>query len=326
MLEILSASPFCTIQDSGRAAWRPFGLPAAGPMDPFAFTAANLLLGNPPGAAGIEIGPGELTLRSWDDCLIALAGPGLALRVDGAIMPDWSAVFVPAGSSLQIERSGAGVWGYLAVSGGLQTELIMGSRAAYRPAGLGQAVSPGALLSTAAQPPDVGLRAGATLPPAGRPPYSLDLHLAALPGPHVGRFTPEALAAFHSAVFSVSGLADRTGYRLDGPRLDHVRSGAQGDGADILSAGLLPGCVQVPASGQAVVLMADAPTSGGYTQIASLPALDRALLAQVPPGEGRIRFREVSLAVAQARTQEQWKILRTGIQPTETENLGWAGG
>lgn len=323
MLSILSSSPFCSVQDSGRDGWQRFGLPAAGPMDPFAFSAANLLLGNPPGAAGIEIGPGGLAMRSSEDCLIALAGPGLKLRIDGAALPAWTALYLPAGALLEVDLSG-GVWGYLAVAGGVQTEPILGSRALYRPAGLGQAVLAGVQLPSAPQPPDLRLRAGASLAPAARPPYSTDLELAALPGPHLERFTPQALETFFSAVYSVSNLADRTGYRLDGPQLAHVDEGPQG--ADILSAGLLPGCVQVPASGQPLVLMADAPTSGGYTQIASLPALDRALLAQVPPGEGRIRFRQVSLAEAQTRTQRQWKLLRSGIQPAGDEALGWAGG
>jgi allophanate hydrolase len=87
----------------------------------------------------------------------------------------------------------------------------------------------------------------------------------------------------------------------------------------------MPGCVQVPASGQPLVLMADAPTSGGYTLIASLPARDRALLAQVPPGEGQFTFHPVALAEAQACAQAHWQALRAAIQPAEDHWIGYIG-
>lgn len=317
MLEILSATPFCSIQDSGRAGFQRFGLPAAGPMDPFAFAAANLLAGNAPqdGAAALEIGLGGLALRGHADCLVALAGPGLALRCDGLALPAWTAVYLPAGALVEVERSGPGVWGYLAVCGGLLTPPVMGSRAFYRPAGLGQAVQPGDRLPIAPQPAGFRQRAGAGLPTEARLPYSLDLNLCALPGPQQDRFTAQALETFYAAPFSLSEACDRTGYRLEGPRLAHTAAGA-----DILSAGVTPGCVQVPAAGRPLVLMADAPTSGGYALIASLPAPERALLAQVPPGAGQIRFRPVELDEAQARTRAQWQKLRAGIQPAED---GW---
>lgn len=317
MLEILSSSPFCSVQDGGRDGWQRFGLPAAGPMDRFAFCAANLLVGNPQDAAAIEIGLGGLALRCQDDCLIALGGPGLTLRCDGVELPCWSSIYLPAGSLLEIERSGAGVWGYLAVYGGVQSDPVMGSRAAYRPAALGQFVHPGDCLPTAPQPRDLRLRAGAFLPPAERPPYALALDLRALPGPQQERFTAGALETFYSAAYRVSAASDRTGYRLEGPRLAHTAAGA-----DVLSAGVTPGCVQVPASGQPLVLMADAPTSGGYTLIASLPALDRALLAQVPPDEGEVRFHQVTLAEAQARSQTQWRKLCDGLEQ-EYPALSW---
>lgn len=316
MLEILSAAPFCSVQDPGRAGFQRFGLPAAGPMDPFAFAASNLLAGNAPqnGAAALEIGLGGLALRCHADCLVALAGPGLSLRCDGLTLPAWTAIYLPAGALLEVERSGPGVWGYLAVCGGLLTPSVMGSRAFYRPAGLGQAVQPGDQLPIAPQPAGFRMRAGACLPPGARLPYSLDFVLCALPGPQQDHFTAEALETFYSAPFSLSEACDRTGYRLQGPRLAHTAAGA-----DILSAGVTPGCVQVPAAGQPLVLMADAPTSGGYALIASLPAPDRALLSQVPPGEGQIRFRAVDLEQAQARSRAAWQKLSGGIQPAEDD-------
>lgn len=320
MFEILSASPFCSIQDAGRHGWQRFGLPAAGPMDPFAHAAANLLVGNADGAAALEIGLGGLTLRSGEDCLVAVTGPGIQLRRDGQWQPAWTALYLPRGAALEVERSGPGVWAYLAVAGGFQTPLLMGSRATYLPAGLGTLLQPGDMLPIALQPRDISQRAGLFMPLTAQPPYSLFPFLGVLPGPHVGHFTAGALDDFFSASFNVSLTSDRTGYRLDGPPLPHTAAGA-----DILSAGLLPGCVQVPASGQPLVLMADAPTSGGYTQIASLSQLERARLAQIPPGEGQIRFVELTLGESQATTWMAWHTLRAGIHEDDGQGIGWVG-
>ncbi len=320
MFEILFSSPFSSIQDAGRHGWQRFGLPAAGPMDPFAHAAANLLVGNAEGAAAIEIGLGGLVLRSHEDCLVAVTGPGIQVRRDGQWLAAWTSHYLPRGASLEVERSGPGVWAYLAVAGGFQTPLVMGSRSTYLPAGLGTRLQPGDVLPIAPQPRDLSQRAGTFLPLKSLPQYSLFPYLGMLPGPHIEHFPASALDDFLHATFSVSHTADRTGYRLDGPPLVHNDAGA-----DILSAGTLPGCVQVPASGQPVVLMADAPTSGGYTQIASLSQLDRALLAQIPPGEGQIRFVELTLEEVQARTRLAWRTLRNGLQPDDEQAIGWVG-
>jgi antagonist of KipI len=320
MLSILSSSPFCSVQDAGRPGWARFGLPAAGPMDPFAHAAANLLVGNAEGAAALEIGLGGMALRSDEDCLVAVTGPGIQLSRDGQPLPAWSALYLPRGALLEVERNRPGVWAYLAVAGGFQTPLLMGSRAAYLPAGLGTRLQPGDELPIAPQPADLSLRAGLVLPCEARPPYSLSPHLGVLPGPHFGQFTAGALDDFFSASFAVSPASDRTGYRLDGPLLAHTAAGA-----DVLSTGTLPGCIQVPASGQPLVLMADAPASGGYTQIASLSRFDRALLAQIPPGEGQIRFVPLTLGEAQARTRLAWHELRAGIRRDDSQAIGWVG-
>lgn len=321
MLSILSCSPFSSIQDAGRHGWRRFGLPAAGPMDPFAHAAANLLVGNAEGAAALEIGLGGVALRSDEDCLVAVAGPGMQLRRDGQWVPAWTALYLPRGASLEVERSGPGVWAYMAVAGGFQTPLVMGSRSTYLPAGLGTRPQSGDMLPVTPQPRDISQRAGLFMPPEACPPYSLlSPRLGVLPGPHFDHFTAGALDDFFSATFSVSLASDRTGYRLEGLPLAHTAAGA-----DILSAGLLPGCVQVPASGQPMVLMADAPTSGGYTLIASLSQLERALLAQIPPGDGQIRFVEFTLGESQACTWMAWHTLRAGIQEDDGQRISWVG-
>ena len=116
--------------------------------------------------------------------------------------------------------------------------------------------------------------------------------LRAIPGPQDHLFTPEALDRFFSAEYRVRATSDRVGCRLEGPALAH--SGA----AEIASDGMLPGCVQVPPDGQPIVMGADSPTTGGYPKIATVIRADRARLAQLVPGQARVRFVAVTVADA----------------------------
>jgi allophanate hydrolase len=112
-------------------------------------------------------------------------------------------------------------------------------------------------------------------------------------GPQDDHFPPAAVAAFLDASWSVGAASDRVGCRLAGPRLAH--RGA----AEIVTDGMVPGCVQVPPDGQPIVMGADAPTTGGYPKIATVITADLPLLAQLPPGSGRVRFAAVSVEEAQ---------------------------
>jgi len=106
-------------------------------------------------------------------------------------------------------------------------------------------------------------------------------------------------------------LSDRMGYRLEGAQLTHQGS------PDLLSEGMAPGAVQVPAGGQPIVMMADSPTTGGYPKIAAVVSADLHLLAQCPPGSGRVRFRETTVESAQKRFRAQMEGLKNGIIDAE---------
>src|SRR5512142_2042139 len=110
MLEVLDVGGLATIQDSGRSGWRRFGVPLAGPMDRFAFDAANLLAGNSPDAAALEIGAGDIVLRAQYDCVIAVAGAGFELSVNDWAFPLWGSFFVRGGWSVRLTQSGFGTW------------------------------------------------------------------------------------------------------------------------------------------------------------------------------------------------------------------------
>src|SRR5215207_4737866 len=127
-LTVIEASGLATIQDSGRKGWRRFGVPASGPMDMFAFQAANKLVGNPMDCAAIEIGLGDVIFQALHDCIIAVAGCGYSLSAYAWDFPLWSSFLLRAGWMIRLNKVDSGMWAYLAVNGGIQTPPMLDSR------------------------------------------------------------------------------------------------------------------------------------------------------------------------------------------------------
>ncbi len=311
MFEILDAGGLATIQDAGRPGWRRFGVPFAGPMDRFAFQAANLLVGNDADAAVVEVGAGDLTLRAQYDCVIAVAGAGYRLAVGAWDFPLWGSCFVRGGSTIQLTRSGFGMWAYLAAAGGLSLPRVLGSQATYlrgRFGGLdGRPLQPGNVLHSRGPSRLLMEAAARILPEAARPPYGPSPILDAILGPQAGRFSPDDLAAFFSSEYRITSASDRMGYRLQGAPL---RSNQQ---PELTSEGLAPGCVQVPADGQPIAMMADSATAGGYPKIACITSAALPLLAQCTPGQDGVRFRQVRVEAAQAGYRRVMTALQSAI-------------
>ena len=302
VLRVLACGPATSVQDGGRAGWQRYGLSASGPMDPLAFAAANVLLGNPPGTAAIELGPGGGRFRAEGGALrLALTGAVSAASVEGAAMA-WHRSFVlREGETLRIAPPREGVFATLGIGGGLDLPSAMGSLALHRRAALG---------GLDGRP----LREGDALPVAGEAPSGeSDLRLDPVPlerdrpvrvvlGPQADRFTEAGLATLLDAEFRVSGRADRMGYQLDGPAVAHGEGGF-----NIVSDGTVPGSIQVPGEGRPIVLMADRQTTGGYPKIATVISADLRRIAQRRPGD-RVRFEavEVATAVRLARERAAW--------------------
>jgi len=289
----------CSVQDEGRFGYEKFGVPASGPMDHFALRAANLLVENPRGAACIEFGVEGPRFSFGEDCLVAVTGAGFNLFVQAQPMPLWMAIVVRRGWEVQLEKVPGGNWGYLAVSGGITTQEVMGSRATYLRAGFGgyhgRLLQAGDAIPTGRPPYSfIGL-AGRQVLPAVRPAYSQAPVLEVVLGPQEECFPPEGVHTFLSQPYQVSITSDRMGYRLEGAAIPHR------DGADILSDGMMFGSVQVPASGQPIVMMSEHPTTGGYTKIATLVSADLPLLAQCIPGKSEVHFKLTSVPAAQEK-------------------------
>ena len=296
-LEVIEANGLATIQDSGRTGWKRFGVPSSGPMDIFAFHAANLLAGNSARHDAIELGLGDITFRAQRDCVIAIAGIGYALSVYIWEFPLWSSYYVRAGWQIRLRKMDSGMWAYLAISGGIQTQPVLGSSSTYLRGHFGgfegRQLQAGDRI-TAASHFSYEL-AGRTLPEENRPKYQENPILGVIMGPQWDYFTKESIETFLSSEYSISLTSDRMGYRLEGPPL------IQRGNKELISEGMTSGAIQVPSNGLPIVIMADGPPTGGYPKIGAVASADLPLLAQCVPNQSRIRFRETTVAKAQKK-------------------------
>lgn len=310
-LEVVDIGGLATIQDFGRKGWRRFGVPASGPMDMFAFQAANTLAGNPIECAVIEIGLGDATFQATQDCVIAVTGLGYTLSIYLWEFPAWNSFFVRTGWKIHLSKMDDGMWSYLAVTGGIQTQRVLGSRSTYLRGAFGgfegRQLQTGDTIRTEnlAHLP-YGL-AGRSLTEAARPNYQDHPTLDIIMGPQTEYFSEKSITTFLSSEYSISLTSDRMGYRLEGPLL------TQRGKTELISEGMTFGAIQVPSSGQPIVMMADCPSTGGYPKIGTVAGADLPLLAQCVPNRSRVRFQETSVAKAQKRYRALMGGLNGGI-------------
>ncbi|MGI4887324.1 MAG: biotin-dependent carboxyltransferase family protein [Janthinobacterium lividum] len=319
-LSILHPGLLTTVQDLGRPGYQKDGVVVGGALDACALRVANLLVGNPEGAAGLEITLRGPRLRFGAGALLALAGADLSPTLDGQAVGLNRPVWAPAGAELAFGAPRAGCRAYLAVAGGVAVAPVLGSRATYLRAGLGgwhgRALQAGDELPVGA-PTALGQQLrlelagnqtswaqarwtpGPQLCPVPRPSPVV----RAVRGPEYGQFSAASQRAFWEAPFAITAAADRMGYRLQGPALARLTD------AELLSSTVTHGTVQVPANGQPIVLLADRQTTGGYPRLAQVITADFGALAQAAPGQA-LRFQEVSLAEAQALYLAQERALR----------------
>jgi biotin-dependent carboxylase-like uncharacterized protein len=270
-----------TIQDLGRWGFQSRGVPVAGPMDPVSHRLANALVGNSRDAALLEVTLLGPELEFEDERLVAVAGAEFDLWLDGRQVPSQAPFTVASGSHLRFGARRQGARGYLAVSGGFAVAPTLGSRSTHLVSAMG-GVGGRALMAGDRLPlGDAARLHGLALAPQTAIVALPDHHatIRVLPGPQVEYFTPDALDVLQSAPYVVAQNSDRMGFRLEGPRLAHAR------GADIISDATPLGVLQVPASGQPILLMADRQTTGGYPKIATVIASDMTIAGQLAPAD-----------------------------------------
>jgi len=313
-LRFVSAGLLTTLQDMGRFGYQHLGIPVSGALDPVSLSAANLLVGNPPETAALEIAYRGPTLAvEADSVRIACAGASaaidlvaggeatrvrrLAMRMSGRL---------ERGELVRIGALSGGSVLYLAAEGGFDVPAVLGSRSTLVRAGIGglngRALASGDRLplcrSRAADAEEVMLASLDLAPP---PRFRIIL------GPQDDYFSAEALRLLGEASFTVTAASDRMGMRLDGPRLEHSK------GYNIISDGIATGAVQVPGNGLPIVLLADRQTTGGYPKVATVISADLPALGRLTPG-AKVRFCVVGIEEAEARRRQQAAELATLAQ------------
>lgn len=302
-LKVRKPGLFTTVQDLGRPNAIMAGVPAGGAMDRFAHRAANLLAGNDEGAATLECTLNGPELVALESCLVAITGADFDPHVNGRPVLTWEGTFLHEGDELTFAGRRSGARAYIAVAGGIEADRWLGSMATYMLAARGgmhgRQLLAGDLITIAGTPRSPAI-SGRQLSPNNRPDYT-NHTLHAIAGPHVRRLGPAGRKELFGSTFKVSRDADRMGYRLEGPGLD-----ASGD--ELLSFGLAAGAVQVPRSGQPILLMADHQTAGGYPVVATVAGAAMPVAAQLLPGD-ELTFAEVGIEAALRMRKAQRGVL-----------------
>ncbi len=300
-IRVTESGLLTTVQDRGRWGTQGLGVPVAGPMDTVSHRLANMLVGNSPDSATLEatlVGP---EIEFLADATFAVAGAQFELRLDARSVPMMTVCRAGRGSRLRFGRSDVGARAYLAVGGGIDVPRVFGSRSTDLASGLGGlggrplrsgdelAVGPVTARPTARRPavfPFDLPRGGATL--------------RVMPGPDLARFTPGTIERLTQARFTLEPESNRMGYRLRGPSLELAET------RPLLSRATPVGTVQVPPSGQPILLMADRQTTGGFAQIATVVSADLPVAGQLAPGDWiAFEVRERREAVAALIALEQ---------------------
>ncbi len=294
-LEIVSPGPLTTIQDRGRFGFGQYGVPPSGALDSFSLRVGNLLVRNEEDAACLEITLMGLVVRALEDLVVAVTGADLDPRIDGDAVGMWQSLVIKKGGRLSFKGPKNGCRAYLAVGGGIEVPLIMGSRStnlSARFGGLeGRPLQGGDMLKCASPHLHSGA-AGRFLSPDFIPKYPSDWVIRILPGPHDDHFSADSWGKFLAEPYKVTGHTDRTGIRLAGTFIN-TKEGLR---ESILSEGVVPGAIQIPGDGQPIVILNETVT-GGYRKMATVISADLPLLGQLKPGD-TVRFVRVSIQEA----------------------------
>lgn len=291
LVDVLAPGPQATVQDLGRVGHSAWGIPAGGAADRGSLRLANRLVGNPDGAAAVEALLGGVVLRFHRAALIAVTGATCSYTVGRTAGRCDGPQAVPAGTVVSLSAPVQRLRTYIAVRGGMMTQVILGSRSVDERSGLARALRAGDQLTIGREVAGLPVVDVAPLPawPAG--PVVLDAVL----GPRDDWFTDESLARFTQGGYTVDAASDRIGIRLAGPRLRRRSDD------ELLSEPTIRGAVEVPANGLPIVFSADHPTTCGYPVVAVLDPRSVDLAAQCRPGQSvtfRIRRPRIELSGA----------------------------
>ncbi|MDN5916487.1 MAG: biotin-dependent carboxyltransferase family protein [Pseudonocardia sp.] len=301
-IEVRKPGLSTTIQDRGRSGYYHLGIPPSGALDQYSLAAANGLVGNGADSAALEIVYMGPELRFTGPAVVAVTGAGIAPRVNGSEHPLWESFEVAEGDVLDFDYLKAGARAYLAVSGGLDTRVDLGSRATYVIGSLGgvdgRPIAEGDVLPIGSGGSG---RAGLVVPSQLRPAMSKDVEVRVVMGLYDHRLTDSGRATFLDTTWTLTPVADRMGFRYGGGELETVDReppfGAGQDPSNIVDSPYPIGSIQVPGGVEPIVLHRDAVSGGGYMMVATVISGDLDIVAQSAP-RTRTRFVDVDLDTA----------------------------
>lgn len=281
-LHVIQPGLLTSVQDQGRPGHRRYGIGTAGAVDAYSFAIANLLVGNPPGTAVLEITLIGPRLRFDRAARIALCGAEIDARLDGLPLPGWRPIDLPAAAELALGACRRGARAYLAIAGGLVVPKLMGSASTDLRGGFGgmrgRALARGDVLPlgrSPLSPPDTLRIASWWIDPTPDLDFAQPAFVHVLPG-HDAVVPADAL---FSREWRVAAASNRQGLRLQGDALSLA------DPRERISEPVVAGTVQLPPDGRPILLLADAQTHGGYARVGHVIAADLPRLAQLRPGD-----------------------------------------
>lgn len=324
MLKVIKPGLATTVQDLGRPGYYHVGIPLSGALDQYALRLANLLVGNDEGAAALECTLLAPELEFGIPTVVAVAGAECTPRLNGLAMPRHESFAVQAGDKLSFDFMRSGARLYVAVAGGVDVPLVLGSRSTYGLGAFGgfegRKLAAGDLLPVGQA--SAHARAGQRVDDGLEVKCAKNQQLRVLPGLYDHRLSPESAESFYLDRWAVAPEADRIGYRFKGGRALSFRDrtpafGAGSDPSNIVDAGYPYGSIQVPAGLEPIILHRDAVSGGGYAMIGTVISADMDRLAQMQPNHSA-EFVSVDMTqalAARAQVRERLARLREALSP-----------
>ncbi|MEK5230433.1 biotin-dependent carboxyltransferase family protein [Lysinibacillus sp. FSL K6-0232] len=303
-IEIIKPGLMSTIQDLGRANYQKYGISASGAMDKLSLRIGNILVGNHDDEAAIEITLMGPHLKFLESGIIAITGADIEAKLNGEPVPLWTSIKVEKGDELTFGfATGYGCRAYIAIAGGVDVPVVLGSKSTSLRAGFGgingKALQSKDIISIG---DTVDVSVGRIVPVEYRPNFSKHRPIRFILGPQADEFETTELEKFCTSSYKVLNESDRMGFRLEGVSISHKV------GPDIISDYITMGSIQIPGNGQPIVLMADCQMTGGYTKIGVVTDVDLPYLAQKKPGD-TICFEKINIEEAQQLYKERERLL-----------------
>ena len=305
-LQVLSPGLLTTVQDLGREGFGAMGVSPSGAADALSLRVGNRLVGNPEGAAAIEMTLLGGTFLFPQGAMVALAGSDFAATLDDKSVELWTSAKVGPGQTLGTGPTRSGARCYLCVAGGIVVKAFLGSASTHLLSGLGgldgRPLRKGDLLRIGRAPNANKKFQQRTLSPAALEQLSIRKTLRVTPGPQADWFPDSSQRLFYSSVYRVSEESNRMGLRLEGPLVQERSAG------HMITEGVSLGAIQITAGGSPIILFVEQQTTGGYAKIANVISADLHRLGQLRPRD-EVRFEQVDWKAARSLLLEQEQLL-----------------